>query len=754
MKRVERGGAGLVMAWLRGVLICLGCVLVQGAWADEVDAMLARADALRGQGEIHQSILLLLQARTDAETPAVAARVDVMLGAVLIQARRFDEAQEVLDAAQRNAFDGLVRAKTSLALGNLALLRKQPDRARQFYAQVVAESAAPSADVLAARTNLLRMAPAPDRLEGLSALLPPIAGLPDASVRVPLLLHLGQLAAQSGTVALPTAHAALERARRDTLAEPSSRPHLAALEGLAELYELQGRWDGALQWGQAALDAAQGAPARPVQDLLMAVEWRQARAWRQRGDAGQALAAAMRAVEHAQAVRPDLPIETADGRSTYQTVLQPLLELFVDLQLNALDKLPLARQAVALKQVREAVEAMRQSEMQDFLGDRCTVEEADAAVLEAGAAALYPVLLPDRIELLVQTRDSLRRVTQPVPRAQVVAATRDLARALRNGHDGYLGPARRLYDWLVRPVESALEGQHTLVVVPDGPLRLLPFAALNDGEAPLLQRIAVSTVTGMSMTDAGRPRTGRLHMLLAGVAVPGPVVEKIALSDVLRSAPAAGAANRSAAPGLRATRSAARALGQREMETMREELALPGVRDEVAAIAAFTEGKVLLDGAFTLSAFEREVEGGDYRVVHIASHGVFGGSAQSSYILAFDDLLGISRLQGVLRSDQLQQSPIDLLTLSACETAEGNDRAPLGIAGAAMSARARSVLGTLWPVDDEAAREVMERFYRGLAVEGLSKAAALRAAQRELLAQPATRHPYFWAPFNLIGNWR
>ena len=752
MKTIQWEGARLVIAGARRVLICLGCVLVQGAWAGEADALLAKTQALRSQGEVHQAIQLLQQAGADAGTSTVATRIAVALGATLTQARRFHEAQEVLDAAHRNAADTRARAGASLALGNLALLRKQTDLAAQFYAQVVAEPAAASADVLAARINLARMAHALGRPEALAALLPQIADLSEASARVPLLLHLGQLAAQSGAAAVPIAHAALARARRDTLAQPSSRPHLAALEGLAQLYEQQGRLDETLRLGHAALDAARAVPLRSVQDLLMAVEWRQARAWRQRGDVSQALAAAMRAVEHAQAVRPDLPIETADGRSTYQTVLQPLLELFVDLQLGALDSLPPARQAAALKQVREAVEAMRQSEMQDFLGDRCTVEEADAAVLEAGALALYPVLLPDRIELLSETRDGLRRVTQPVPRAQVVAATRELARALRNGHDGYLGPARRLYDWLVRPMESALEGRHTLVVVPDGPLRLVPFAALNDGEQPLLRRIAVSTVTGMSMTEAARPRTGRLHMLLAGVAVPGPVVEKIAVNDVLRAAPAA--ASRSPALAQRAARSASRALDQRNLDAMREALALPGVRDEVVAIAALTEGKVLLDGAFTLGAFEREVEGGDYRVVHIASHGVFGGSAQSSYILAFDDLLGISRLQGVLRSERLQQSPIDLLTLSACETAEGNDRAPLGIAGAAMSARARSVLGTLWPVDDEAAREVMEHFYHGLTDKGLSKAQALRAAQLELLAQPATRHPYFWAPFNLVGNWR
>ena len=715
----------------------------------------ARASAVaQGPGERAASMARLHHDRQTATTPAVLARAELALGTALLQSGKLDEAQAPLESAYSAAPDAPLRAAAALARGHLALLRKHTQQAHNFYHEVVDEPLAVPTDVLAAQINLLRLAPGAQRPAGLAALLPQLAGVAESAQRWSLLLNAGHLAAQSGPAAQPTAYAALEQVRRESQSSPGLRPQVMALDGLAQLYEAQGRWEEVVRLNQAALEAADGLPLAQVQDLRMSAEFRQARAWRQRHQPDQALAAAMRAVEHAQAVRQDLPIETLDGQSTYLSVLQPLLELFVDLQLDALDSLPPARQASALRQVREAVESMRQAEMQDFLGDRCTVEEAEAALLEPGAVALYPVLLPDRIELLVQTRDGLRRVTQAVPRAEVVATTRALAGALRNGSDAYLRAARQLYDWLVWPMEAELAGSHTLVVVPDGPLRLVPFAALHDGQQALLQRVAVATVTGMSMTDATRPGTGAPQVLLAGVAVPGPVVEKISMGNVLRPGPGASAPGLAPAMATRASRSVARALGQRELEARREELSLPGVRDEVAAIAAFTQGKVLLDEAFTLQAFEREAEGGGYRLVHIASHGVFGGSAQSSFILAYDDLLNIRRLQGVLRSEQLQQSPIDLLTLSACETAEGNDRAPLGIAGAAMSARARSVLGTLWPVDDEAAREVMERFYRGLARDGLSKAQALRAAQLELLRKPDTRHPYYWAPFSLIGNWR
>ena len=110
-------------------------------------------------------------------------------------------------------------------------------------------------------------------------------------------------------------------------------------------------------------------------------------------------------------------------------------------------------------------------------------------------------------------------------------------------------------------------------------------------------------------------------------------------------------------------------------------------------------------------------------------------------------------LQDMLKGAQSLQNPIEILSLSACETAAGNDRAPLGISGAAMKARAKSVLGTLWPVDDDAAVSVMSQFYRGLAQEGQSKARSLQQAQLQLMRNPQLAHPFYWAPFELIGNW-
>ena len=122
--------------------------------------------------------------------------------------------------------------------------------------------------------------------------------------------------------------------------------------------------------------------------------------------------------------------------------------------------------------------------------------------------------------------------------------------------------------------------------------------------------------------------------------------------------------------------------------------------------------------------------------------------------MAYDDLITLDDLQAVLRSEKFQNNPVELLSLSACETAEGDDRSPLGISGAAIKARAKSVLGTLWPVEDHAARVVMEGFYTGLKSGQLSKAQALREAQLTVMKNKDSARPFFWAPFVLIGNWR
>lgn len=96
---------------------------------------------------------------------------------------------------------------------------------------------------------------------------------------------------------------------------------------------------------------------------------------------------------------------------------------------------------------------------------------------------------------------------------------------------------------------------------------------------------------------------------------------------------------------------------------------------------------------------------------------------------------------------------MELLTLSACQTAAGDDRAALGLAGVAVKAGARSALATLWFINDQATALLITEFYHQLRDPDLSKAKALQRAQLILLNDRRYQHPGYWSPFLLIGNW-
>ena len=140
-------------------------------------------------------------------------------------------------------------------------------------------------------------------------------------------------------------------------------------------------------------------------------------------------------------------------------------------------------------------------------------------------------------------------------------------------------------------------------------------------------------------------------------------------------------------------------------------------------------------------------------IVHIASHGEFRAESAESFLLTYDGRLTVDRLSELIGATQFREQPLELLTLSACQTAAGDERAALGLAGMAVRAGARSVLATLWSISDVASAELVSEFYRQLGQSGVSRAEALQRAQIRLISDRRYRHPGYWSPFLLISNW-
>ncbi len=181
--------------------------------------------------------------------------------------------------------------------------------------------------------------------------------------------------------------------------------------------------------------------------------------------------------------------------------------------------------------------------------------------------------------------------------------------------------------------------------------------------------------------------------------------------------------------------------------------ALPNVKTELRTLNELHGGTLLLDKDFVNPAVEENLKGKQVSFVHIATHGKVEADASKSFILTYDGKIDMDRLSELIGLLRFRESPIELLTLSACETAAGDYRAALGLAGVAVKAGARSALATLWFIDDKASSVLVSEFYRELQNPDLTKAVALQRAQLKILNNPKQAHPSFWASFLLINNW-
>jgi len=447
-------------------------------------------------------------------------------------------------------------------------------------------------------------------------------------------------------------------------------------------------------------------------ELSFRWDWQRARLARKRGQTDVALTSYRRAAAELQSVRQDIPVEYRDGRSSYRATFGPVYLEYSDLLLRRASADP-GRATPLIREARDTIEQLKETELQDYFRDTCVTsflaKRRSIDTISPGTAVIYPIALPDRLELLVSFGDEQRQFTAPIPEASLRDEDQRFRELLeKRTTNEYLVPARQLYDQIIRPMDQVLAAHHidTLVIVPDYTLRTVPFAALHDGRGFLMDRYATAIAPSLHLTD------------------PRPL---------------------NAAPGT--------ALVLGVSKSVQGYVELPNVEREVAAVHDIEGGQELLNDAFSRARFEAELRRVPYNIVHIASHGQFGSDPSQTFVLAYDGQLTMDDLEAGIKFGEHREKALELLILSACETASGDDRAALGLAGVALKSGARSALATLWYISDQASGELVVNFHRGVQSGKLSKAHAIRDAQRALAADPRYAHPAYWAPFLLIGNW-
>ena len=479
---------------------------------------------------------------------------------------------------------------------------------------------------------------------------------------------------------------------------------------LGHVYETQQHVAEALLLTRRAIAAAQRVHAP---ESLYRWQWQAGRLLKAEGDVAAAVATYRHAIATLQSIRQELSHSYGQSPTTFRHATGRLYFEFVDLLLQASGSQTAPRAVLYLQEARDTVERFKAAELRDYFRDEC-VDAAQATPTPLDqftqtAIIIYPIILPERLELLVSLPQGLKRYTVAVSSQRLQRVVKSFRDALQDERvQRYMRHAQRLYNWLVKPLEAELVRTEikTLVFVPDGALRRMPLAALHDGERFLIHRYALAITPALTLTDPKPLQRRNLRVLTLGLT-----------------------------------------------EAVQGFDALPHVLGEVTTIQELYDGTQLLNENFLVDRLEQTLQTEDFGIVHIASHGRFARDVDQSFILTFDDRLTMDRLETVIRRLRYRETPLELLTLSACETAVGDDQAALGLAGLAIKAGARSAVATLWQVADEATTVLIQEFYRQLQQQSISRAQALQQAQLKLLADARYQSPFFWSPFLLINNW-
>ncbi len=666
------------------------------------------------------SVEQALQSQQDLQIKTTGLR---SLGNVLQSIGEADKSQQVLKqslaiAQQLKSPQNL--SATFLSLGNTARMQKNTKAALTYYQQAATQSASPTVQIQSQLNQLSLLLDTEHWSEAqtLSSVIQrQIANLPPTQTAVYTQINFAQNLLKMGKRGDTEKFAPLEIAQLLATAIQQaknlgdSRAQSYALGNLGKLYEQTQQWSNAQNLTEQALLLAQ---AMNASDIAYQWQWQLGRILKAKGEIEPATAAYKVAFNTLQSLRGNLIAINRDVQFSFRESVEPVYRQLVDLLLQPSQNPQGEPSQANLKQAREVIESLQLAELDNFFRTACLEGQAVAIdqIAQTEAAVIYPIILEDRLDVILSLpQQSLRHYAIPISQQKV----EDVLAQLRvNLEKPYTAPegkslAQQVYDWLLRPIEADLAQSQvkTLVFVLDGSLRNVPMATLYDGKQYLVEKYAIALTPGLRLLDPKPLKQKKLKALLAGLT-----------------------------------------------EERHGFIALLNVERELNEIKSEVPSEVLLNQSFTSSALQNGLNSVPFDIVHLATHGQFSSEPDKTFILAWDKPIKVNELKDLLRArEEIRPEAIELLVLSACETAEGDKRAALGLAGVAVQAGARSTLASLWTVDDESGARLITQFYRELATKTMTKAQALQQAQLSLLRDPDYRHPALWAPYVLVGNW-
>ncbi|QIR39659.1 CHAT domain-containing protein [Tolypothrix sp. PCC 7910] len=687
--------------------------------AGKLGSQINQAQALQALGFYRRAQKLLIAINQKLQNqPDSIIKVKALqsLGVVLQQVGNLKQSQEILKqslaiSTRLNATDNI--GDVLFSLGNTARDLQQTAEALDYYQQVLAKATNPQLH-LEAQLNQLSLYLDNAQVPAANTLLPEIKSqlenLPPSRMSIYATVNFARSLAKltkldsSNQDLAKEAAVTLARAiqQADTLSDLRAKAY--ALNELGKLYFEQQQLSDALQLTQKALTIAQEINAA---DIAYQASWQVGRILKIKGNAEGAIAAYSFSVKTLKSLRSDLVAINRDVQFSFQESVEPVYRELVDLLLQSHPS------QKNLKQARETIEALQLAELDNFFHEACLngkPEQIDQ--IDKNAAVIYPIILGDRLEVIVSISGQLLiNYKTDISKAEIEKTIKQMRQSLNPAfsQETALSVSQKLYDLLIRPAESQLANSKikTLTFVLDGSLRNLPMAALYDGKNYLVEKYSLALSPGMQLLQAHSLKRDNIKVITA------------ALSE--------------ARQGFKA---------------------LPAVKSEVTEISAEISSQLLLNEEFTDTNLQTAIKSIPFSVLHLATHGQFSSKSDDTFILSWDGKINVKELSEFLKSrNEVNSIPVELMVLSACQTAKGDNRAILGLAGVAVRSGARSTLATLWAVQDESTAKFMVEFYKHLKKPGIGKAEALRQTQLTFLQDANFQHPYYWSAFVLVGNW-
>jgi CHAT domain-containing protein len=691
------------------------------AWGSLGEAYRIRGDYLQAINYLHNSLKIAETTNPQLHISALNSLGNAYSNLAQVGDRQADSAEKLGDSEQANQLRQQAVSNNSKALeyvqNSLELAQKQSDRTHQTraYINLIPLYYRQANYTAAAQTHqqalgLWQQLPN-DRNKIYSAI--DLAKLQQSNTNSPIECLNPQVQ--------PNAITLLEQAASIAQKTQDNRALSFAIGELGHIYECRQDYTPALKLTQQARWAAE-----QDKDSLYLWEWQTGRIYQAQNQKPSAINAYEKAIATIETIRDEILTANRDLQFDFRDTVDPIYRDLITMKLDTVPSAVLLAATDAntknLRSVLSTADSLKLAELQNYFGDDCTLNVVNQQGIDIGSidknTAIFSSIILDKQTAII--------ASFPNGNKKVVWLNKDNESLRQEINEFRLGlesffdeydpqPAQKVYDWLIRPFTSELQQAkiNTLVFIQDGILRSVPMAALHDGTQFLIQKYAVATTPGLSLTELKASNPQNFRALALGLT-------ESAVIDGQKFAP------------------------------------LSHVQQEIGEVQKQLKGSTpLLNAEFNRTRLQQELSENSYPIIHIATHGVFGTVPEDTFLVTGNqEKLTITELDMLIRSTTKNTEPIELLTLTACQTAIGDDRAALGLAGVAVQAGAKSALASLWSIEDAATAQVAAQFYQSLTDSRMSKAQALQKAQLALIEKgDKYTHPAYWAPYILIGNW-